>query len=137
MAFGMIGIILVILIRWPDEVERLFGPLQTSHPLFMLAVWTPALSAWAIILYTTGWAGFRGYLTRFKVWRCGPYWALLIFVVIPSIYYAGAWLKGEPSWTMWPFENIDVGLAAIGLMAVLGPIEEFGWRDLLQPLLQR
>lgn len=137
MAFGMMGIILIILLRWPDEVERLFGPLQTSHPLFMLAVWTPALSAWAIILYTTGWAGFRGYLTRFKVWNCGPYWALLIFVVIPSIYYAGAWLKGEPSWTLWPFKNINVGLAAIGLMAVLGPIEEFGWRDLLQPLLQR
>ena len=137
MAFGMIALILVILLTWPDEVEQLFGPLQVSHPLFMLAVWSPALSAWAVILYTTGWSGFRGYLTRFRVWRCGPYWAIFIIFLIPLIYYIGAWLKGEPSWTFWPFESLSVGLAAIGLMAVLGPIEEFGWRDLLQPLLQR
>jgi len=38
MAFGMIALILVILLGWPEEVEQLFGPLQTSHPLFMLAV---------------------------------------------------------------------------------------------------
>ena len=137
MAFGMIALILVILLGWPEEVEQLFGPLQTSHPLFMLAVWSPALSAWAVILYTTGWAGFRGYLTRFRVWRCGLNWGLLIFVVIPLIFFVGAWLKGDPNWTLWPFENISAGLAAIGLMAILGPIEEFGWRDLLQPILQR
>lgn len=136
-AFGIIAAILVILLSWPDEVERLFGPLQTFHPLFFLAVWSPALSAWAIILYFTGWSGFRGYLTRFRVWRCGPYWSLVIFVLIPLIYYIGAWFKGEPSWTLWPFANLSAGFAAIGLMAVLGPIEEFGWRDLLQPLLQR
>jgi membrane protease YdiL (CAAX protease family) len=60
-----------------------------------------------------------------------------MLVVLPLIYYIGAWLKGVPSYTIWPFDNASAGLAAIGLMAILGPIEEFGWRDLLQPLLQR
>lgn len=137
MAFGIIALILAILLSWPEEVEQLFGPLQTFHPLFFLAVWSPALSAWAVILYYAGWSGFRGYLTRFRVWRCGPYWAAVILIVIPLIYYIGAWLKGEPSWTLWPFASLGTGLAAIALMAMLGPIEEFGWRDLLQPLLQR
>jgi membrane protease YdiL (CAAX protease family) len=137
MAFGMIALILVILLTWADKVEQLFGPLRASHPLFILAVWSPALSAWTVILCTTGWSGFRGYLTRLRVWRCGPYWAIFIIVLIPLIYYMGAWLKGEPGFTVWPFESLSVGFAAIGLMAVLGPIEEFGWRDLLQPLLQR
>ena len=133
----MIAAILSTLLIWQEEVEELFGSLSASHPLFILAVWSPALSAWAVILYTTGWDGFRGYLTRFSVWRCGLLWALLILVALPLIYYIGAWIKGEPSYTAWPFENVRTGLAAIGLMAILGPIEEFGWRDLLQPLLQR
>ena len=137
LAFGMIAAILSTLLIWPDEVEKLFGPLSASHPLFVLAVWSPALSAWAVILYTTGWLGFRGYLTRFSVWRCGVPWALVMLVVIPLIYYVGAWLKGVPSYTPWPFDSLSAGLAAIGLMAILGPVEEFGWRDLLQPLLQR
>ena len=137
LAFGMIAAILSTLLIWQEEVEELFGPLSASHPLFILAVWSPALSAWAVILYTTGWDGFRGYLTRFSVWRCGLLWALLILVVLPLIFYIGAWIKGEPSYTAWPFENVRAGLAAIGLMAILGPIEEFGWRDLLQPLWQR
>ena len=137
LAFGMIAAILATLLLWQVEVEALFGPLSPSHPLFMLAVWSPALSAWMVILYTTGWNGFRGYLTRFKVWRCGLGWALLIVILLPLIYYIGAWIKGEPSYTVWPFESVRVGLAAIGLMAILGPIEEFGWRDLLQPLWQR
>ena len=32
---------------------------------------------------------------------------------------------------------ILLGWPQFGLMAILGPIEEFGWRDLLQPILQR
>ena len=126
--FGAIAAILATLLFWQEEAEMMFGPLSVSHPLFMLAVWSPALSAWTVILYTTGWAGFRGYLTRFRVWRCGVPWAFVILVVLPLIYYIGAWLKGVPSYTLWPFDNLSAGLAAIGLMAILGPIEEFGWR---------
>jgi len=124
LTFGMITAILSTLLIWQEEVEELFGSLSASHPLFILAVWSPALSAWAVILYTTGWAGFRGYLTRFSVWRCGLLWALLIFVVLPLIYYAGAWFKGVPSYTAGPFDSVSSGLSA-------------GWRDLLQPLWQR
>jgi membrane protease YdiL (CAAX protease family) len=137
LAFGLILLILAVLLLWQDAIEQVFGPLSASHPLFILAVWSPAISAWAVILYTTGWSGFRGYLSRFRVWQCGIAWALTIFVVIPLIYYVGAWMKGTPSYTPWPFETIQIGLSAIGLMAILGPIEEFGWRDVMQPLLQR
>ena len=137
LAFTMIGAILAAFLLWQDALAKVFGPLSASHPLFILAVWSPALSSWAVILYTTGWAGFRGYLSRFSVWRCGIPWAVVIVLVIPFIYYLGAWLKGEPSYTLWPFDTVGSGLAALGLMAILGPIEEFGWRDLLQPLLQR
>jgi membrane protease YdiL (CAAX protease family) len=137
LAFGLIAAILTVLLIWQAEVEELFGPLSASHPLFILAVWSPALSAWAVTLFTTGWAGFRGYLTRFSVWRCGVLWAFVMLVVIPLIFYIGAWMKGVPSYTLWPFDDVRAGMAAIGLMAILGPMEEFGWRDLLQPLLQR
>lgn len=112
------------------------GPLDSSHPLFMLAVWSPAISAWAVILATSGLSGFRGYLTRLTVWRCSWPWVLLLLVGIPLIYYAGALVKGE-RFALWPFESASAALAAIGLMAMLGPIEEFGWRDLAQPLVQR
>ena len=137
MTFGILSLILLLLVIWSNELAQLFGPLRASHPLFILAVWSPALSAWAVILFTTGWSGFRGYLTRFLVWRCGLYWTFFLIVIIPLIYFLGAWLKGEPGSTLWPFEDLRIGLYTIGLMAILGPVEEFGWRDLLQPLLQR
>ncbi len=55
---------------------------------------------------------------------------------IPAVVYTGAAIKGTLS-DPFPFSPWTQALPAIALALLLGPIEEFGWRGLALPLLQR
>lgn len=136
LSFGIVYAITGAWMLWPARMEAIFGPLSIFNPLFMIMVWSPALSAWAVILATTGWSGFKGYLSRLLVLRARLIWWLLLLIGLPAVFYAGALIKGEP-FRLWPFDSAGMALAAFGIMAILGPLEEFGWRDLMQPLMQR
>jgi uncharacterized protein len=55
---------------------------------------------------------------------------------IPAVVYAGAALKGTVG-DPFPFTSWQQALPALALALFLGPIEEFGWRGVALPLLQR
>lgn len=59
----------------------------------------------------------------------------MLLAGIPAVYYAGALIKGAP--LLPPFESLAAFLGLLAFMAVLGPVEEFGWRGVALPLLQR
>lgn len=121
----------------PDWAAARFGALDGAHPLFFLATWAPAISAILLVLFHTGRGGLCQFLSRLLLWRCAAGWWLLILIGIPLIYMAGSLMKGGGVLAPLPPEGIGAGLGFLFMMAFLGPVEEFGWRGLAQPILQR
>lgn len=133
LTWGIIALYIVL----PDQMESVFGQLTGNHPLFFLAVYSPAIAAFSIILRRTGTSGLRRYLTRLLLWRCSPYWYAFLLVGLPLVFYGGAAWKGTLYSDPFPFSSVGTLLTALILSVIKGPIEEFGWRGFAQPLLQR
>jgi uncharacterized protein len=121
----------------PDAMEQTFGELSATHPLFYLAVWSPAIAAIVVVLFHDGVSGLGRFLRRLLLWRAGAGWYALILLGIPAVFYTAAWLQGGMPDEWFPFASLGAYLAAAGLMLVLGPVEEIGWRGVALPLLQR
>lgn len=81
--------------------------------------------------------GLRRYLTRLLLWRCSPGWYAFLFIGIPVVFIGGSGLKGNLFAEPFPFSSLQSLFVALGLAAIKGPIEEFGWRGFALPLLQR
>lgn len=136
-AFGLAWGILALFILLADKMTALFGELTGQHPLFFLAVYAPAIAAFIIVTYYGGASGFRRYLTRLLLWRCSRAWYAFLIIGIPLLFFSGAALKGNLFIEPFPFSSFQALVLALLFMAIKGPIEEFGWRGLALPLLQR
>jgi len=136
-AFGLAWAILALFIFLPERMNALFGRLTGNHPLFFLAVYAPAIAAFIIITGKTGVSGLRRFLSRFLLWRCSRLWYAFLIIGLPMVFYAGAAWKGTLFSEPFPFSSFPTLLTALVLAAVKGPVEEFGWRGLALPLLQR
>jgi membrane protease YdiL (CAAX protease family) len=134
--FGIAWGILALYIFWPGPVGALFGEISGHHPLFILAVWAPAVAAFILIPRYGGRAGLRRFLSRIFLWRCHPAWYGFL-LGLPLMFYAGAAVKGNLFTDPFPFTSGTALLAALATTFVLGPVEELGWRGLALPLLQR
>ena len=121
----------------PDWAASSFGEISGSHPFFFLATWAPAISAFALVLLYGGNAGLKAFLSRLFLWRVSLNWTAFILVGIPVIYMAGSLIKGGPLLAPIPTEGAGTVVGVLFLMLFLVPIEEFGWRGLAQPILQR
>jgi len=136
-AFGLAWGIMALFIFLPDEITALFGKLTGQHPLFFLAVYAPAIAAFIIVTYYGGTLGLRLYLARLLLWRCSPAWYAFLTIGIPLLFFSGAVLKGNLFAEPFPFSSFQALFVALLFMAIKGPVEEFGWRGLALPLLQR
>ena len=135
--FGIAWGILGLYIGLPERMSAWFGQLTGDHPLFYLAVYAPAIAAFIIVARCGGAGGLRRFLSRAGLWRCSPGWYIFIAVGLPAVFYLGAMVKGPLAAPASALESWKGLLVALGLMLVKGPIEEFGWRGLALPLLQR
>ncbi len=136
-AFGLAWGILALFIFLPDQTTSLFGELTGQHPLFFLAVYAPAIAAFILVIYYGGAGGFRRYLARLWLWRCSPAWYAFLIFGIPLLFFGGSALKGNLFAEPFPFSSFQTLVVAMLFMAIKGPVEEFGWRGLALPLLQR
>ena len=136
-AFGVAWGILAFYIFLPDQMSGMFGQLTGQHPLFFLAVWAPAIAACIVVLYHAGISGLARFLSRFLLWRCSPWWYAMLIVGIPVIFIAGAAMRGTLLTDPFPLATVSSMLIALGLATIKGPMEEFGWRGVALPLLQR
>jgi membrane protease YdiL (CAAX protease family) len=135
LSFGLAWGIFALFALFPGPITALMGAPSAAHPLFILAVWAPAIAAFALVWRHAGRAGLGRFLARLLLWRMpGLWWAILILGV-PLVYMAGAAAMGRP--LLAPAESAGALLAAMAFMGVLGPVEEFGWRGLMLPVLQR
>jgi len=90
-----------------------------------------------LITYGIAWGLFALFAGRLGQWRVGPLWWAFVVVGIPLIFVIGAAMKGSLATCTMPFGTVGETLTGMGFMLLLGPIEEFGWRGVALPLLQR
>jgi membrane protease YdiL (CAAX protease family) len=127
-----------VYIAAPQWAASRFGEISGSHPFFFIATWAPAISAFFLVVFFTGLSGLKSFVSRLFFWRIPFGWVVFVLFVIPLVYMAGSVLKGGPLMAPPPPDKGAGALAALLVMMLfLGPIEEFGWRGVAQPILQR
>lgn len=124
-------------ILFPEWTSNRFGAISGTHPAFFLATWAPAISAFLLIAILRGAAGLRAFLSRLLMWRLPIAWVVFIAIALPLVFVVGSLLKGGPVLAPIPEDGPGELLVLLGIMLFLGPVEEFGWRGVAQPLLQR
>ncbi|WP_050927731.1 CPBP family intramembrane glutamic endopeptidase [Aestuariivita boseongensis] len=124
-------------ILWPDAMSARFGAVSGSHPLYFIATWAPAIAGLSVVLISAGFSGLKRFCSRLLMWRCPGVWWLFILLGIPLVFMAGSLIKGGPLFAPIPPEGAGAMFGLMLMMLFLGPIEEFGWRGVAQPLLQR
>jgi len=136
LTFGLTWGIAALLILFTDEIVAIFGEISMSNPLFILAVYSPGFAGVFLVWRKYGIKGLGGFFRRLTLWRASTWWWLFMILGIPAIVYLGAAVKGTID-DPFPFSPWFQVFPAVALALFLGPIEEFGWRGLALPLLQR
>ena len=134
--FGLTWGIAALLFMFYDQIVAIFGELSMTNPLFILLVYSPGIAGIFLVWRHYGLKGLGSFFRRLTLWRAPGAWWLFLILGIPLIVYAGAAIKGsiaEP----FPFSPWYQVFPAMALALFLGPIEEFGWRGVALPLLQR
>jgi hypothetical protein len=135
LAFGLGWGTIALLVVFTTQIEAIFGPVSGTNPVFILAVYSPAIAAVFLIWRHYGVKGLGRYLRRATLWRMpGAWWLLLVFG-IPAVKYLGAAING--TWADFPFSPWTGVLPALAAALLIGPVEEFGWRGPALPLPQR
>lgn len=134
--FGLTWGLAALLFLFTDQIVAIFGEVGPTNPLFILAVYAPGFAGVALVWWHYGIIGLGSFFRRLTLWRAPRLWWLFLALGIPAIVYAGAALAGTIN-DPFPFSPWSQALPAIMLALFLGPIEEFGWRGLALPLLQR
>lgn len=137
LSFGLTWGLAVVFVLFGEQVESVFGPLSMANPLFLLAVYAPALVAFVLVIRDTGWGGLVRFLDRLLIWRVHPGWYLLAIFAPPVLMTLSAWLGGGLAEWSYPYTSVGALLAAFSLTLMAGPVEELGWRGLMLPLLQQ
>lgn len=133
--FGLTWGLGASLMLFYDQIVAIFGEVTPSNPLFILAVYAPGIAGVILVLYHYGLSGLGSFLRRLTLWRAPAAWWLFLILGIPAVFYGGAALKGGIG--PFPFSPWTAALPALVSALLLGPIEEFGWRGVALPLLQR
>ena len=136
LTFGLTWGLAILLMLFTDQIVAIFGEISMSNPLFILAVYSPGIAGVLLVWRHHGIRGLGSFFRRLTLWRMSAAWWLFLILGIPAIVYAGAAVKGTIS-DPFPFSPWYQALPALALALFLGPIEEFGWRGLALPLLQR
>jgi hypothetical protein len=135
--FGLTWGILGLYIFLPDCATGMFSSLTGQHPLFFLCVYAPAIAAFIIVARHGRLAGLRRFLSRLLLWRCSPAWYAFLIIGVPLIFYTGSAMNGKLYNDPFPFSSLQSMAVALLFAAIKGPVEEFGWRGLALPVLQR
>jgi membrane protease YdiL (CAAX protease family) len=137
LTFALSWIPMALFVMFPEQLTPVFGEMSSTNPLFLLAVYAPGLSGIFLVWLHYGMKGLGSFFRRLTLWRAPGTWWLFLLLGIPVIVYAAAAITGtlnEP----FRFSPWYLVFPALVQSLLLGPMgEEFGWRGLALPLLQR
>ena len=136
LTFGLTWGIAALLILFTDQVVAIFGEITASNPLYILAVYSPGIAGVFLVWRYYGLKGLGSFFRRLTLWRMPRVWWLFLLLGIPAIAYLGAALNGTIS-DPFPFSPWYQVFPALVPAFFLGTLEEFGWRGIALPLLQR
>lgn len=136
-SFGLAWGIFALYLFLPGPMEAIFGQLNGNHPLFFLAVYSPAIAAFTLVVLNGGLVGLGSFLGRALLWRCSPAWYAFLIIGVPLIFIGGSAIRGNLFSEPFPFASMQALLVGLFVAAIKGPMEEFGWRGFALPLLQR
>jgi membrane protease YdiL (CAAX protease family) len=135
LTFGLTWGIAALLIIFTDQMVAIFGELSSTNPLFILAVYSPAIAGIFLVWRQFGLKGLGSFFRRLTLWRMPGNWWWFLLLGIPLIKYIGAALNG--TLFTFPFSPWYLVFPALANYFFLGTLEEFGWRGIVLPLLQR
>jgi len=135
LAFGLGWGIAALMVVFQDQVEAIFGEISMTNPVFILVVYSPAMAGILLVWRHYGREGLRSYFRRVTMWHMPRAWWAFLIVGIPAIVYTGAAISGTA--TEFDFSPWYGVFGALGITLIIGPVEEFGWRGVALPLLQR
>jgi uncharacterized protein len=122
------------------------GRLLVSVPaLATLGVaWGPAIAALVVVAALAGRGGVRAYSQRLLLWRVHPGWYGLVLVGPAAYILAGVGLAHLLGWSAsslpaaaFPPTQVAPGFLLTLLVALVINTEEFAWRGVALPVLQR
>ncbi|WP_306362205.1 CPBP family intramembrane glutamic endopeptidase [Nocardia sp. CC227C] len=127
--------LLAVLLVFTEQVEAVFGAVSYYNPVFILAVYSPAIAGLALVWRCHGVRGVLSFLRRFGLWRMPAIWWVLLVLGVPVGKYVSAALNGTV--TEFPISPWYGVFAALIPALLIGPVEEIGWHGVARPLLQR
>jgi hypothetical protein len=136
-AFGLARGLVAVLIFFTSQIEAVFGPVSGTNPLFILAVYSPGIAAVLLVWWHYGTKGLARFFRRLTLWRMPLGWWAFLLIGIPAVKYLGAAINGTIGDPL-QFSPWYMLLPGLAITLFIGPVgEEFGWRGVALPLLQR
>ncbi len=135
--FGLTWGLALAFLFFSDAIIGVVGPLSMTNPLFLVAVYAPGIAAFLLVIREAGVDGLGRFVGRLFLWKCHAGWYAFIFLGIPFLMVAAALLKGSLGSYVFPFSTWAQIINGLGIAMIIGPVEEFGWRGVVLPLLQR
>ncbi|MEM8851978.1 MAG: hypothetical protein AAGE03_18320 [Pseudomonadota bacterium] len=97
----------------PTVLSNLFGEVSAANPLFVLAVYSPAIAALLLVARHGGRTGMTGFLSRILLWRASLRWWLFLLLAFFQFQL------NNPLWPdAQPWDTVLLVLAAMGLVWV-------------------
>ena len=137
LTFGLSWVPMSLFMLFADQLTPVFGEMSSTNPFFLLAVYAPGISGIFLVWRRYGLKGLGSFFGRLTFWRAPLGWWLFLLLGIPALIYAAAAIKGTIA-DPFPFSPWTMVFPALVQSLLLGPVgEEFGWRGVALPLLQR